>query len=147
MRRARANWASGPAGWTSAARRGVIDRLRLFFNRPLSDAARPQLFAIAVALIVGAALVLPRFDDAGPAPKRTSARAVTVVPADPPVAPTPSPTSTTVPLSEEGTPAPSEPSGTDIAGAKRAARGFLAGYLPYTYARAHARDIQAVTPQ
>jgi hypothetical protein len=36
----------------------VVDRLRLFWNRPLRDGDRPRLFAIVVALIATAAAML-----------------------------------------------------------------------------------------
>ena len=60
----------------------MLDRLRLFLNRPLSDADRPRLFAVAVAIIAGAAAILALLDEAGPsaAPARPAAEASTPAP-------------------------------------------------------------------
>jgi hypothetical protein len=130
----------------------VVDRLRLFLNRPLSDADRPRLFAIAAALILAAAVVLAAIDGAGPAPERTRAIIPAATPADAAadiaVPPAPSPTPTAAPPSEEGTPPPGfEASPADVARAKRAARGFLADYLPYTYGRGRGGEISAATAE
>jgi hypothetical protein len=125
----------------------VLDRLRLFFNRPLSDADRPRLFAAAVAVIAGAAAILALLDDAGPsaAPARPAAEAPTPAPAAValPADPTPEP----APPAEEGdVPAAQRASRAEVAAARRAARRFLAGYLPYTYGRGPVRRIGAVAP-
>ena len=125
----------------------MVDRLRVFFNHPLEDGDRHRLFVIVVAIIAGAALILALLDDAGPAPEpvkaraRSAAQAPTVaasfnVPAAAPAAP-----------SEEGNPpAALRGSRTDIARGKRAARRFLARYLPYTYGQGRANRIPAATP-
>lgn len=127
----------------------MIDRLRLFLNRPLSDADRPRLFALAVTVIVLSAVFLALLDRAEPAAERTAAKVRAATPApwtDAPVAPEASPVVTAAPLSEEGTPAPgTEASRADVAAAKRAARRFLAGYLPYSYGRGRASRIRAAT--
>jgi hypothetical protein len=128
----------------------VVDRLRLLLNRPLNDADRPRLFAIAAALIVAAALVLTALDDAGPAPERDPQTAPAPAPldatADVAAASSPSP-APAAPPSEEGTPAPgAAASRADVAQAKRAARRFLAGYLPYTYGQRAAQEIEDVDP-
>jgi hypothetical protein len=127
----------------------VVDRLRLFLNRPLRDADRPRLFAIAVAVIVATAGVLALFEDSGPAPEPalTKIEPPLAVVTDPPAAP-PEPSPTATAPSEEGTPAPgSVASRADVARAKRVARRFLAGYLPYTYGRGSARSIEGATGQ
>jgi hypothetical protein len=109
----------------------VVDQLRLLWNRPLGDADRVRLFAIAVALIAAVTAVLAVHGHGAPAAR--------------PVRPAPTPFA--VP---SGTPwpeqrAPSEEgdssaaraaSPADVAAGKRAARAFLAGYLPYTYGHA-----------
>jgi hypothetical protein len=123
----------------------VIDHLRTFLDRPLRDRDRRRLFAIAVGIIVAAAGILTLLDDAGPAPhpKReprqpaTDATAVELAPVATPVAP-----------SEESDPSPGlRASQADIARSKRAARRFLAGYLPYTYGRRPANRIRAASPE
>jgi hypothetical protein len=45
-----------------SVRSGVVDRLRLFWNRPLRDSDRPRLFAIAVALVAGVAAMLTQLE-------------------------------------------------------------------------------------
>src|SRR4051794_10893684 len=143
-----ASCASAPGRSVWVARSRVIDQLRLFLNRPLSDADRSRLFAIAVGLIVGTALVFALLDDAGPAAERTAGAIATRQPAEPALDSTPSATPTTAPLSEEGTPAPGEnPARAEVVGAKRAARRFGGGSLPYTYARGRARDIRVAAAQ
>jgi hypothetical protein len=122
----------------------VVDRLRRFLNRPLRDADRPRLFAIAVVLIFAAAGVLAVLDDATPSSPRAPAMQPTAAPprtlaAEPAVVPS-SPTPT-VP-SEEGTAAADAlASPAEVRRAKRVALRFLAGYLPYTYGRGSARAI------
>jgi hypothetical protein len=107
----------------------MTDRLRQFLNRPLRDADRPRLFAIAVVLILGAAGMLSLLDDAGSAPvERSSA----------PPSPDPPP-----PTEEGSPPAAPEPSRRDVERAKRAARRFLAGYLRYSYGRGEVREIES----
>jgi hypothetical protein len=124
----------------------VVDRLRLFLNRPLQDADRPRVFAFAVVVIVAAGGLLALVHDPRPAPR--PARTVAAAPAAPFVAALPAGTATPSPtpsaVSEEGRPpASSAGSRADVAGAKRAARRFLSGYLPYSYGRAQA--IRAAT--
>src|SRR3954470_10501225 len=48
----------------------MVDRLRSVLNRPLSEADRPRLFAVAVALIFAAAGVLAVLDDGTPSARR-----------------------------------------------------------------------------
>jgi hypothetical protein len=128
----------------------VVDRLRLFLNRPLRDSDRPRLFALAVVAVVVAAGILALVHDRAAAPQRT--RAVIAAPAAPaggalsaPVS-TPSPAPTAA--GEEGRPpASSAGSRADVAGAKWAARRFLAGYLPYSYGHGRPDHIAAATTE
>jgi hypothetical protein len=123
----------------------VIDRVRLFLNRPLRDGDRPRLFAVTVAVILGVTGILALLDDAGPAPRRDHSR---------PSAAAAAPTAGAVSIASTPTPAaPSEESNvptharrTDIARARRAARRFLRGYLPYSYGHRRASSIAATTP-
>ena len=121
----------------------MIDRLRLWLNRPLRDGDRTRLFLAAVATILAGAGVLTFLDAPHgrpprhpPAPAaRTSpspGTAVTVAPVETPNAPR-SPAAGT-PVSRHG-----------VEAAKRAARRFLADYLPYTYGRRRARSIRRAT--
>ncbi len=125
----------------------MVDQLRLLWNRPLRDGDRPRLFAIAVALIAATAAVLA-----------LRGHASTPRPADQPFRPvaSSSPSTLDVPAgaasseqrapSEEGDPtAARAASPVDVAAAKRAARLFLSGYLPYTYG--HAGRLPAATEQ
>jgi hypothetical protein len=121
----------------------VIDRLRMWLNRPLTDGDRKRLFVLAVAAILAAAGALALLDDQPTSPSQRS-------PATP-ARPSPEPgtpltvTPTTVP-SEEGQPSAAvRAPRADVEGVKRAARRFLAGYLPYTYGRQSARRIRAAT--
>ena len=54
----------------------MVDALRAFLNRPLRDSDRPRLFAIAVAVILGAAALLAMLDDPG-SPAGRAGRAFT----------------------------------------------------------------------
>ena len=85
-----------------------------------------------------------------PAPRATRPLAEPPAPsgtAAPPDSALPTPASAEAP-SEEGEPPDAlAASRADVAEAKRAARRFLAGYLPYSYGRRSARDIAGATPQ
>jgi hypothetical protein len=128
----------------------VIDRLRLVLNRPLDDGERPRLFAVAAAVILAAGITFALLDDAGPsaAPSRAATATPAFSPASPALPPE-LPAQTPAPLeapSEEGTPPPAlAASRADVAQAKRAARRFLAGYLPYAYGRASVGQIRAIS--
>ena len=126
----------------------MVDGLRAFLNRPLRDSDRPRLFAIAVVLVLAAAALFAMLDDPG------SPRAETE-----PAEPSPTPTPAGPPAagserfalreapSEESDPPPAlKASSADVAQARRAARGFLAGYLPYAYGRGRGRRIAHVSP-
>jgi hypothetical protein len=127
----------------------VIDRLRLALNRPLDDGERPRLFAVAAAVILAAGITFALLNDAGPS--AAPSRAATATPASSPARPPELRAQTAAPLevpSEEGTPPPAlAASRADVAQAKRAARRFLAGYLPYAYGQANARQIRTVSVQ
>jgi hypothetical protein len=123
----------------------MVDRLRLFLNRPLADGDRPRLFLIVVALIAGAALIFALLDDAGPSAQQAEAL-------DRPVNPAPAATvvfeMTPAASSEESNPpAALQPSRSDITRSKRAARAFLAGYLAYTHGRGQADRVSNATPE
>ena len=121
----------------------MVDRLRLSWNRPLRDGDRLRLFAIAVALIAGAAAALTQLER--PAPQRQARQPDTPRTTAPPSAePPPSPVATPVPA-EEGSRTTVAASRADVAASKRAARRFLAGYLPFTYGRRPARRIDNAT--
>ena len=130
----------------------MVDRLRLFLNRPLSDSDRPRLFALAVALIVAAAAVLALVDDVSPTPtparnaSTSGATARTAEQVRPPSAPAPASTPTAT--SEEGRPARGAiASRAEIARAKRVARRFVRGYPPFSYGQARASAIVGATAQ
>jgi hypothetical protein len=128
----------------------VIDRFRAVLNRPLEDGERPRLFAAAAAVIVAAGIAFALLDDTGPsaAPSR-AATATLASPTPAPVASAELPAPPAAPLeapSEEGqAPTSVAASRAEVAQAKRAARRFLAGYLPYAYGQASARRIGAVS--
>jgi len=127
----------------------VVDRLRLFFNRPLQDGDRPRLFAVAVAVIAAAAGMLALLDDAGPArtvSRETAPRTADAAPSSTAAAIVPASTPQ-APSEESDPPAGLRATRTDVARSKRAARRFLAGYLPYTYGRGPARRIRSATPE
>jgi hypothetical protein len=124
----------------------MVDRLRGFLNLPLRDADRPRMFAVAVALIVGATAILALLDDAGSSPARRPPDASTSPAPDRSLEPPPPATAATAteePPSEEGKPpAALEASRRDVEQAKRAARRFLVGYLPYSYGGGQAHEIE-----
>jgi hypothetical protein len=124
----------------------VVDRLRLVWNRPLRDSDRLRLFAIAVALIAAAAAALTQLEGPSPAPRPHRAASSPVTkPQAPATAPTATPDMARGEPSEEGSRTVVRPSRADVTASKQAARRFLAGYLPYTYGRVHARAIQSAT--
>jgi hypothetical protein len=122
----------------------MIDTLRLFLTRPLADRDRARLFAIAAGVIAAAAGLLALLDR--PAPPQPAATG------PPPAAPRPAattapPTAVIERPSEEGRPpAAAAASHAEVRAAKRAARLFLAGYLPYSYGRGPARAIAGASP-
>jgi hypothetical protein len=127
----------------------VIDRARIALSRPLDDGDRPRLFAMAVASIVGGALILTVI---GRAPARPAKHVVRGEPA--PTATPPAPAVLTSPVqvvqsgppSEESEPkAGLEVSRSELRIVKRTARRFLLDYLPFTYGRGSARHIRAAS--
>jgi hypothetical protein len=125
----------------------VVDQLRLLWNRPLRDGDRRRLFAIAVVFIAAAAVLLTLHGQ----PDAPDGHAIE--PRLPPIASS-SPVTLSFPLaaataeqsapSEEGDPtAARTASAADVAASERAARAFLAGYLPFTYG--HAVHLRAAT--
>jgi hypothetical protein len=102
----------------------MIDGLRRFLSRPVTDADRPRLFALAAAAIVCAAGLFALLDDAGSAPVHRIAE----------------PAPAAVPREPE---APEEVT-TD---AKRVARRFLPGYLAFIYGHGGAGSIEAAAPE
>ena len=88
-----------------------------------------SLGAIAAACALAAAIAVALRDDDGDRPSRTAARAAPTVP------------STGAPHEAPEPPASRPP---EERAAVRAARRFLAGYLPYSYGRGSTRDIEAV---
>jgi hypothetical protein len=128
----------------------VLDRLRVFLNRPLTDADRPRLFGLAVTVILLVALafaVLAASDDAPPA-TRPATQSPSPSRSAAPLEPAPAPPAPAEVPSEEGEPSDAlAASRADVTDAKRAARRFLAGYLPYSYGRRSARDIAGATPE
>jgi Family of unknown function (DUF6459) len=129
----------------------VIDALRGFLNRPLDDGDRPRLFVVAVAVIVAAAAAFGVFADRGPRttaprlPERSRESLPATAPAPAVTAPPTVASAPTLP-SEEGRPSANAtgPSA-DVKAARRAARRFLVGYLPYTYGRRAARRVPAAS--
>ena len=116
----------------------MIDRLRAVLARPLRVSKRAWLLTIVATVAVGAAVAVAALN-AGP--DRDRPRAQRQVPA---------PTGSTVPYVE----APGEEShpleparAVDVEASKRAARRFLAAYLPFTYGRGDARELPAAAPQ
>jgi hypothetical protein len=127
----------------------VIDRARIALNRPLEDGDRPRLFAMAVASIVGGALVLSVIGRAPARPAKPAEHRAPVPPATPPVpaAPTaPAQVEPGGPPSEESEPnAGLEISRSELRVVNRTARRFLLDYLPFTYGRGSARHIRAAS--
>jgi hypothetical protein len=128
----------------------VIDRVRLLVNRPLSEGERRRLFALAAAAILVAAGALAVTDRSRPRSQHATRSRAATAPA-PPAALSPLRATDAVSLqapSEEGRPGTDlEGTRTDVDAAKRAARRFLTGYLPYSYGRRSARRIPAATTQ
>lgn len=126
----------------------MIDRLRVLLNRPIADSERPRLFVIAAGIVLVAAVGLSltsggREERSGAA--RTPAVNESRAAAPPPVEAPADPAALPVP-SEEGPGARgAQPSRTQVTAAKRNARRFLDGYLPYNYGRGGAREIEAAT--
>ena len=107
----------------------MIERLHAFMHRPLRDADRPRLFALAVVLLLASAAALALLDRPTPRPAP-----------EPPPAPEPAaarlpeasaPAADAEAPSEEGKPpAAMNVTPEQVAAAKRAGRRFLTGISP-----------------
>jgi hypothetical protein len=115
----------------------VLDRLRLFLNRPLTDADRPRLFGLAVAVILLIALALTLLRNAGEGPPAGTEA--------PPAATQPA--RAAAPSEDREPPDALAVTRADVSEVKRAARRFLAGYLPYSYGRRAPDAIVGATQQ
>jgi hypothetical protein len=122
---------------------------RIALNRPLEDGDRPRLFAMAVASIVGGALILSVIGRAPARPAKhveRGAPAPTATPAAPIVLTSPVQVERSGPPSEESGPSGGlEISRTELRTVKRTARGFLLDRRPFTYGRGAARNIRAAS--
>ena len=110
----------------------VVDRLRLFCNRPLRDGDRPRLFVIAVALIAARRRhprAARRRRPGARDPQPPSARHAADAAAPRPVALGPGARRPRRRARRATRRQPARPRA-DVARSKRAARRFLAGYLP-----------------
>src|SRR4051812_35505633 len=136
--------ASASAKRRRSAKTGMVDRLRQFWNRPLRDRDRMRLFAIAVALIAGATAALTQLQRPTPSTQAHphDDQPAVVSPGSAPVLP-PAASAPPAQPSDEGTRTPVAASRADVAASKRAARRFLAGYLPYTYGHGRAPQIES----
>ena len=128
----------------------MIDRLRALLNRPIGDAERPRLFALAAAVVVTGAVLLAltgggsdRATGDGPAAPDLNASNG----AAPPVPRPRDPAELPVPSEEGRRSKADQASPREIANAKAAAERFLAGYLPYTYGRGRAHNLPAATDE
>jgi hypothetical protein len=119
----------------------VIDRLRIFLNRPLADAERRGLFLLAVVVIVAAVGAFTLVDEPGVSERAAPPRADRAP--EPSTGAAPEPVALEAPSEEGELPADGEPSDAEVRAAKRAARRFLEGYLPYTYGQGSANRILA----
>lgn len=127
-------------------------RLRRWLDRPLADADRAPLFAgVLLVLVVGAAVF------AATRPEGSRMGAAESAPRSAPAAVASVEQAPSEPVAERGergdAPAPSEEgrpaarfSRADGVVVRRAARRFLAGYVPYTYGQRRASTIDAATP-
>jgi hypothetical protein len=127
----------------------VIDRARIALNRPLEDTDRPRLFAVAVASIVGGALILSVIGRAPARPAKPAEHRAPAPNAKPPAAPivtSPVQVEPSRPPSEESEPnADLEISRSELRIVKRTARRFLLDYLPFTYGLGSAGHIRAAS--
>jgi len=126
----------------------VIDGIRLLLNRPLSDRERRRLFVLAVSVILLAAGAFALLGRSG-APAQHATRTPARTPAPGPTAPVVSPATDEALLqapSEEGQLRKDlQGSRADVAAAKRSARRFLSGYLPYSYGQRGASGIPSAS--
>lgn len=124
----------------------MVDRLRLFWNRPLRDSDRLRLFAITVALVAAAAAMLTQLERPASSTRAAPPDDQAAVASSGAVAAlTPAASAPAAEPSGEGTHTPIAVSRADVVASKHAARRFLARYLPYTYGRGRARRIRPAT--
>jgi hypothetical protein len=123
----------------------VIDRLRIFLNRPLADTERRGLFVLAVIAIMAGAGAFTLLDEPGPGERDAAVRAAGG--SDRPAPAAPEQVALEAPSEEGELPEASEPSDAEVRAAKRAARRFLAGYLPYTYGHGDANRLLAISDE
>jgi hypothetical protein len=125
----------------------VIERLQAFLHRPLRDADRPRLFALAVVLLLAGAAAFALVDRPTPhsAPAPGSGQVPEPAPAAVQLPEAPGPAIDPEAPSEEGKPpAAMQVTRAQVAAVKRAGRRFLAGYLPYSYGQQDAERIPAI---
>lgn len=125
----------------------MIDRLIAWWNRPLDEAERRRMFAFAALALVALAVLLIARQQEEPVARRAAAPAPPPPEAQPPARAVAAQGSEA--SGEERDPPKEDryvPTSGDVADAKRAARRFLAGYLPYTYGRGDAERIRSANP-
>jgi hypothetical protein len=124
----------------------VIERPQAFMHRPLRDADRPRLFALAVVLLVTGAAAFALIDrpTPHPAPAPAGGQVPEPAPAAVQLPEAPGPAIDPEAPSEEGKPPGAmRVTREQVAAAKRAGRRFLTGYLPYSYGQRDAERIPA----
>jgi len=112
----------------------MLERLRGWSGRPLHH--RAAWFALAVIVLLAAVVALEALDDTGPAGDARPPR-----PADAPTVPL------TLPDAAPNRPRPTVSPADDVAASKRAARRFLAHYLPFTYGQQDARHLPLISDE
>ena len=124
----------------------MIDRVLAWWNRPLEDPERRRLLAFAALGLVALAAVLVAQQGAVPG-TRSPAPAPAPTEVQPQVRPAErDQTSGSGEERASGGEERYQPTSSEVAEAKRAARRFLRGYLPYTYGRGGAARIRSVDP-
>ena len=123
----------------------MIERLHAFMNRPLRDADRPRVFALAVVLLLAGAAALAFIDRPTPRPAPAPRPAPDPAPAAQLAEPAPPAAEERAPSEEGKPPAAMDVPRRVVTAAERAGRRFLTGYLPYSYGRRDARRIPAIS--
>lgn len=124
----------------------MIDRLLAWWHRPLEDPERRRLATLAALGLVALATLLITQQRTQPEGRPAASPAPPPLESQPPARVA---QSAERPREREQDPEREEryePTPADVAGAKRAARRFLTGYLPYTYGRGDAQRIRNVDP-
>lgn len=128
----------------------MIDRLRALLNRPIQDADRLRLFALAAAVVAAGAVLLAlsgRDGHVARDDRRATRDAELTGRAEPPLPSPRDPAELPVPSEEGRRPKEDQASRREIARAKDATQRFLAAYLPYTYGRGRAGELPAATDE